>query len=49
MEEKIKEIAGFWLNFEFLKKFKELGDKYSKLIKKEKELEVADADNIRRL
>lgn len=39
MDEKIKEITEFWLNFEFLKKFKKLGDKYSELIKKEKAME----------
>lgn len=34
----MKEIAEFWLNFEFLKKFKAMGDKYSKLIKQERDL-----------
>lgn len=36
--ENIKEIAEFWLSFEFLSKFKELGEKYFEEIKKEKEI-----------
>jgi len=36
--ENIKQIADFWLDFEFLSKFKELGKKYLEEIKKEKEI-----------
>jgi hypothetical protein len=36
LSEQIKQIAEFWLGFEFLKKFKETGTKYAKEINKEK-------------
>lgn len=35
MSEKIKEIADFWLNNEFLEKFKQVGERYLKQIKEE--------------
>lgn len=36
LSEQIKQIAEFWLSFEFLKKFKETGSKYTEEINKEK-------------
>ena len=36
LSEQIKQIAEFWLEFDFLKKFKETGTKYAKEINKEK-------------
>jgi hypothetical protein len=36
LSDQIKQIAEFWLGFEFLKKFKETGTKYAKEINKEK-------------
>ena len=34
-EIRVRQIAEFWLKFDFLEKFKELGEKYSKQIKQE--------------
>lgn len=36
LSDQIKQIAEFWLGFEFLKKFKETGIKYTEEINKEK-------------
>lgn len=36
LSEQIKQIAEFWLEFDFLKKFKETGTKYANEINKEK-------------
>lgn len=36
LSDQIKQIAEFWLGFEFLKKFKETGTKYTNEINKEK-------------
>ena len=36
LSDQIKQIAEFWLSFEFLKKFKETGIKYTEEINKEK-------------
>lgn len=35
LSDQIKQIAEFWLSFEFLKKFKETGSKYTEAINKE--------------
>ena len=39
LSDQIKQIAEFWLGFEFLKKFKETGIKYTEEINKEKKNE----------
>lgn len=36
LSKEIKDIAEFWLGFEFLKKFKDIGSKYLKEIEEEK-------------
>ena len=36
LSDQIKQIAEFWLGFDFLKKFKEAGSKYTEEINKEK-------------
>ena len=36
LSEQIKQITEFWLSFDFLKKFKETGIKYTEEINKEK-------------
>ena len=36
-ELKIKEIVEFWLGFEFLKKFRSIGDDYIKELKQEED------------
>ena len=36
LSKEIKDIAEFWLGFEFLKKFKDIGSKYTNEINKEK-------------
>lgn len=36
LSDQIKQIAEFWLSFDFLKKFKEKGIKYTEAINKEK-------------
>ena len=36
LSEQIKQITEFWLSFDFLKKFKEKGIKYTEAINKEK-------------
>lgn len=41
-EDKVKQIVNFWLGFDFLKKFKELGEKYSKQIKQEQTVKTKE-------
>ena len=36
LSEEVKKIAEFWLNFEFLKKFKKLGENYLEQVEREK-------------
>lgn len=36
LDEQVKKITDFWLSFEFLKKFREVGDNYIKQIEEEK-------------